>query len=298
MMPLVIALAPPAFAQDWKGVGRMEGKVTDEQGTVIPDVNVKLEVPDRGGTTVKTDKKGRWAIGGIVAGSWNIDFAADGYEAKSIKVSLPSESSRLAPIEVKLAKAKPTGPGPEVEQALAKADAAYKEGRFPEARAEYEKLLSLRPDLQPRVHQQIGFCYIQEKNFAKALEQLQLVLEAEPANAQIRAIAAQAALEGGLVDRGRELLAGLDASTLKDPDVLFNIGVNFLNAHQTEDAIRYFTRAVELDPKYVDGYFRRALGYLQIGKTSESRADFQKVLELAPTGSQADMARKALEQTK
>jgi tetratricopeptide (TPR) repeat protein len=297
-VPVALALAAPAFAQDWKGTGRMEGQVTDEQGAALPDVNVKLEVPERGGTTVKTDKKGRWAIGGIVAGSWNIDFTADGYEAKSLKVNLPSEASRLLPIAVKLAPAKPSGPGPEVEQALAKADAAYKAGRFPEARVEYENLLSLRPELGPRVHQQIGFSFIQEKNFAQALAELKLVLEAEPGNAQIRTIAAQAALEGGLVDQGRELLAAVDDGTVKDPDVFFNIGVNFLNAGQTEDAVRYFTKAVELDPKYVDGYVRRAFGYLQLGKKAESRADFQKALELSPAGSQADLVRKALEQTK
>ena len=112
MLPLVIAFSPPAFAQDWKGMGRMEGKVTDEQGAVIPDVNVKLEVSERGGTTVKTDKKGHWAIGGIVSGGWNIDFAADGYEAKSLKVNLPSEASRLPPIEVKLANSPTVTPVP------------------------------------------------------------------------------------------------------------------------------------------------------------------------------------------
>jgi tetratricopeptide (TPR) repeat protein len=298
MLAAAIVLAVPAFAQDWKGMGRMEGKVTDEGGAVIPNATVKLELPERGGTTVKTDQKGRWAIGGIAAGAWNVDFAADGYQPKSVQVRLPSESSRLQPIEVKLAKATPAGPGPEVQEALAKADAAYKEGRFPEARAEYGKLLSLLPDHAPRINQQIGFCYIQEKNYAKALEHLQLVLDAEPGNGQVRAIAAQAALEGGFVDRGRELLAGADETLVKDPDVFFNIGVNFLNAGQTEDAIKYFTKAVVLDPKYVDGYSRRALGYLQLGKTAESRADFQKVLELAPEGPQADLARKALLQIK
>ena len=38
---------------------------------------------------------------------------------------------------------------PELQAAAAKADAAYKEGRFADARAEYEKLLALRPDLAP-----------------------------------------------------------------------------------------------------------------------------------------------------
>ena len=297
-LALAIAFAAPAVAQDWKGMGRMEGKVTDEAGAALANVTVKLELPGRGGTTIKTDKKGKWAIGGIAAGVWNVDLAADGYVAKSLSVNLPSEMSRLLPLEAKLAKAQPTGPSPEVQAALAKADGAYKEGHFPEARAEYEKLLTLLPDVGTRLHQQIGFCYIQEKNYPKALEQLQLVLEAEPGNAQVRAIAAQAALEGGLVDKGRELLATVDDSGVKDPDVFFNIGVNFLNAGQTDDAIKYFTKAVTIDPKYADGYFRRALGYLQLGKTAESRADFQKVLELSPEGMQADMARKALEQVK
>jgi tetratricopeptide (TPR) repeat protein len=298
ILPVAIALGAPAFAQDWKGTGRMEGKVTDEGGTPIADVAVKLELVGRGTTAIKTDKKGRWVLGGIAAGTWNIDFAAAGYDTKSIRISLPSESSRLAPIEVKLVKGKPAGPGPEVEAALAKADAAYKDHRFPEARAEYENLLALRPDLATRIHQQVGFCYIQEKNYAKALEHLELVLDAEPTNMQLRGIAAQAALEGGLMDKGRQLLDGLDEGVIKDPDVFFNIGANFLNAGQTENAIKYFTKAVQVDPKYVDGYFRRALGYLQLGKTAESRADLQKVLELNPQGPQADMARKALEQIK
>ena len=43
------------------------------------------------------------------------------------------------------------------------------------------------------------------------------MLAAEPDNAQIRAIAAQAALEGGMVDEGRALLAALAESTISEP---------------------------------------------------------------------------------
>jgi tetratricopeptide (TPR) repeat protein len=87
---------------------------------------------------------------------------------------------------------------------------------------------------------------------------------------QIRAIAAQAALEGGMMDRARELLAGLDESKITNPDVFFNMGVSFLNAGQTDLAIEYFGKAIKVDPSYVDAYYRRALGYLGQGKTAEA----------------------------
>ena len=36
---------------------------------------MKLELPERGGgTTVKTDKKGKWAVAGVAAGNWNVDI--------------------------------------------------------------------------------------------------------------------------------------------------------------------------------------------------------------------------------
>src|SRR5262245_35763010 len=137
MAAFVLALALPAAAQDWKGLGRLEGKVTDPGGAPLADARVKLELPSRGGgpAVIKPDKKGHWAVGGIAAGNWNLDIEADGFTSKSLKVSLPAESARLPPVEVKLERAAPQGPPPEVMAALSKGDEAYKAGRYPEARA-------------------------------------------------------------------------------------------------------------------------------------------------------------------
>ena len=294
----VAVLSVPAQGQDWKGSGRLEGKVLDAQGAPIAGATVKLARDKYGdGTTLKTDKKGRWAIAGIGAATWNADIEADGYAPRKISIVLPSEAVRLPPVEVKLDKAAASGPPPEVLQALEKGEAAYKEGRFPEARAEFEKLLALRPDLANTIHQRIGFAYIQEKDYAKGLDHLQKVLDAEPGNAAVRGIMAQAALEGGMLDRGMELLKGIDEASVKNPDIFFNIGVNLFNANKPEEAVVYFTKAVTLDPAYADGYFRRGLAYMGLpGKTAEAKADFRKLLELQPDGPQADLAKKALAQ--
>ena len=53
-----------------------------------------------------------------------------------------------------------------------------------------------------------------------------------------------------------------------------------------------------LSGETADGYFRRGLAYLGAGKSAEAKADLNKFLELQPTGAQADLARKAVEQIK
>lgn len=294
---LLGAIALEAPAQDWRGSGRIEGVVTDEAGQPLEGATLKAECAARGGgTTLKTDKKGRFVLGGVVACNWAFDIHAEGFEPRNIAVNLPGESARLAPVKVPLKR--PAGPPPELRAAAEKADAAYKEGRFADARAEYEKLLALRPDLAATVHQQIGFSYVQEKQYEKAVAELEKVLASDPGNAQIRAIAAQAALEGKLVAKARELLATLDESQVQSADVFFNMGINFFNAGETGDAIAYFGKAMAKDPAHVDAYYRRALAYLGKGQMAEAKADFQKVVELQPEGEMATMARKALEQLK
>jgi tetratricopeptide (TPR) repeat protein len=299
LVAAALTLAAPAFAQDWKGMGRLEGRVLDPDGKPLPDVTVKLNLPSRGGgTTIKTDKKGHWAIGGIASGAWQIDLEAPGYAVKKITLNLPSESARLAPVDVKLEKAAPTGPPPEVREALEKGDAAFKEGRFADARVEYEKLLALRPELSETLYRQIAFAYSREGNYAKSVEYLDKLVQSDPGNASLKLLAAQEALRGGMLDKGLEMLKGIDDSSVKDPEVFYNVAALLLNAQKPEEAIRYLTKAVTVDPAYVDGYFQRALAYLQLQKTPEAKADFQKVIELAPAGAQAETAKKALQQLK
>jgi tetratricopeptide (TPR) repeat protein len=299
LLAITLAPAPRISAQDWKGMGRLEGRVTDADGKAIENAAVKLDLPTRGGgPTLKTDKKGKWAYLGLVAGEWNLDVAAEGYATRQVKISLPNEGARVPAVEVKLDKAVSKGPPPEVLQALSKAEDAYKAERYEEAIAEYEKLLALRPDLATTIHQQIGFANIRLRRYEPALTHLQKVLDADPANVQIRAIAAQAALEGGMLDRGLELLKGIDEASIKSPDLFFNIGVNFLNANQPDQAIAYFTKAINVDPGYADGYFHRSLAYVQTNRIAEAKADLGKLLQLTPEGAKADAARKTLEQLK
>jgi tetratricopeptide (TPR) repeat protein len=297
---LTLCAATLAGAQDWKGTGRMEGRVLGPDGTPIVGAKLGFDLPERGGGGPKavSDKKGKWAVGGITSGAWNLDVEAEGFTTRKVQVTLATEATRLQPLDIKLDKAAPAGPPPDVLAAISKGDEAYKAGRWAEARTEYEKLLALRPDLSRTIHEQLARVYSQEGNTAKVLEHLQFVLDAEPGNTAVKLLMAQEALKGGQLERGMALLAGVDEASIKDPDVYFNVAVLLLNQQKPEDAITYLTKSVKLDPAYVDGYFQRGLAYLGQGKMAEAKADFNKVIELAPAGPQADTARKALLQIK
>jgi tetratricopeptide (TPR) repeat protein len=295
----VIALAAPVYAQDWKGNGRLEGKVMDTDGKPIPDAVVRLELPGRGGTQLKADKKGKWAFLGLASGSWNVDFEADGFATKRLSVPV-SQESRTPPMEVKLDKAagKQAAIPPEVMEAVKAGDTAYAAGKWAEARGEYEKLLALRPDLAGHLHQQIARCYHEEKNYAKAVEHLQAMLTLDPTNEKIRTLAALEALEGGLFDRGIELLQGLDEANLQDPDIMYNIGVAFFNKGKPAEAAQYLTKAITLNPAHADAYYLRGNAHLGLNKVVEAKADYKKFLELAPTDARAEIVKKALTQLK
>jgi tetratricopeptide (TPR) repeat protein len=298
---LSLAVASPAFAQDWKGVGRLEGKVTDAQGAPIAGAIVKLELPGRGGTQLKTDAKGHWAYLGLAGGQWSLDFSAEGYATKRIAVPL-NESDRVPLIATKLEQVKTEVTG---AKELEQADAAFKDGRYADARVQYEKLLALRPDLASQsdivknLHWRIARCYNQEKDYAKELDELQKALAADPNDIDLKKLIVQEAFKPGLpFDRGVEIMKTVDDSTLQDPDVLYNIAVAFYNNQKVEEAVSYLTKAIGINAKYADGYLLRGNGYLNLGKIPEAKADYAKFIELAPDDPRAAVAKKALEQLK
>jgi len=306
LVALLAAAAIPvlATAQDWKGTqGRFEGRVLDPDGKPIEGATVRLELPGRGGTTLKTDKKGKWAIGGVAAGRWNVDIEAAGFQKKQAYLMLASELSRIPPMETRLDRAVDPGPSAEVMAALKDADAAFEAERYPEARALYEKALAdpkvaAQDAARKALHIRIARALSQEGQYEKELEHLQAVLDMDPADTQILSLMAQEAIKGGMLEKGMGLLSKLDETSVKDPAVYFNVGVLLLNQQKQPEAIQYFTKSVAVDPAYVDGYFQRGLAYLGQQKMAEAKADFQKVLELAPGTPQADTAKAALGQIK
>ena len=289
---LIVAFASSASAQSWRGMARMTGKVTDEEGNPLEGVKVKLALGSAGGTELKTNKKGEWEIGGLARGDWAVDFEFPPYESRRITVSI-AELQRTPPVEIKLKL--------DINEAIrievVKAGDLMGQGKYAEARASYEGVLKRFPNAY-RLEPYIARTYYLEKNYDEAIKHLKIAIEKDPSDLENKLRLGNILMENGRMEEGRVLLDSVDDSAVKDPAIFVNVGIALMNQNNADAALPYFERAVKNFPDKGDGYYYRALIRLQKGDTEGTKADLKKFLELSPNAPEAAAARKALEQLK
>lgn len=272
-------------AQDWRGVGRVGGKVLDEEtGKPIEGVTVKAMLPrsDNRGPESKSNSKGDWAIGGVASGSWNIDFIKDGYETRSLSVPI-SEGGGGRPMEIRL---KRKAPPVEDANAVIKADLTraaelMNEKKFAEARAIYEGLSAKYPEVK-QFRPLIARAYYGEGNKVSAIEQLQKASAEDADNIEVRILLGSILMEEGKADEAREVLASVDASKVTDPAVLINAGIALINEKKHAEAVPWFDKAIAAFPQHADGYYYRGIANVTLGKVVEAKADLEKYVSIAP----------------
>lgn len=173
--------------------------------------------------------------------------------------------------------------------------------------AEFEKALALIPEdneparpIRSQLMNVMAQAYYRAGDLPKAiamLEQLNAVEagSADPAAAARKLLLVNLYLEHGNLDKGKALLEGMPATAVTDPTVYVNIGILFLNQQRVADAVGYFTKAIDLNPKDGVSYHYRGLARMQLQKLAEARADFQQVILLAPDTPEARDAQQMLD---
>jgi hypothetical protein len=105
VLVLLVGVGSTADAQ-LHGMGRIQGTVADEGGTPLADVAVRATLPGSAGEITGTsDAKGRWIIGGMARGDWEVVFSKPGFQPRKAVVHLKVELARIPAIEVALQKA-------------------------------------------------------------------------------------------------------------------------------------------------------------------------------------------------
>jgi tetratricopeptide (TPR) repeat protein len=298
---VALLIAASVSAQEWRGMGRVGGKVVDQDGKPVAGVQVKATLPRAGnrGPESKSNARGEWAIGGIAGGEWALDFTKDGFEPRNITVTV-MESSRLPPMEIRLVpKAAPAAdPNVEIREKLTQAAALMNAKQFAQARVIYEDLAARYPDVK-QFRPLIARSYYGEGNKKAAIEQLRQALAQDPGNVEVTLLLGNTLMEEGQADEARTMLASIDESKITDPTVVVNAGIALLNDKKTEDALQWFDRAVVRFPAYADGYYYRGISYLSLGKTAEAKVDLEKYVSIAPADApELATAKKILESLK
>lgn len=278
--------AAVADAQDWRGLGRVGGKVLDEQtGQPIEGVAVKAMMPrsqNRGPGESKSNNKGDWSVGGLASGEWALDFSKDGYETRSISVAV-SEGGGARPMEIRLKRKAAPAPNAntEIKEKLTEAAAMMNAKQFADARAIYEALSAKYPEVK-QFRPLIARSYYGEGNKAAAIEQLRKASEEDPSNIEIRLLLGTTLMEVGKGEEARQILASVDESKITDPAVFLNIGIGLVNDKKHAEAVTWFDKAIERFPQHADGYYYRGISYLSLGKTAEAKTDLEKYVSMAP----------------
>lgn len=81
-------------------------------------------------------------------------------------------------------------------------------------------------------------------------------------------------------EQAAKLFREAQALDPKNPDFSNNIGVALLSQGKFKEAISYFVRATELDPKYVRGFYNEGVCYQNLQKNEESVRAYKKTLSI------------------
>jgi Flp pilus assembly protein TadD len=298
---LLLVVPGVALAQEWRGQGRIAGKITDESGAPIEGVTIKATLPsseNRGPAPQKTNAKGDWSIGGITGGSWVVEFSKEGYKTRTSTVPV-SEGARLPPATIVLEKiVVVVDPNDVIRERLTVAAGLMTSGKFSEARVMYEELSKEYPNVK-QFKPLLARAFHGEGNTARAIELLKEAAAEQPDAIEVKVLAGTLMIGAGQMAEGQAMLESIDASRITDPTVFVNIGISLMNDKKPADAITWLTKGITTFPKDASAYYYRGIAQLSLGNTPAAKTDLEKFVSIAPAdASELPTAKKILETIK
>jgi tetratricopeptide (TPR) repeat protein len=322
-LTLLLLSATQAFAG---AEARMSGKITDGiTKEPIPNAEVNIEAIE--GKTVKqsakSKKDGQYAIF-LLDGTirYKFTFSAPGYTPYEETMKLNLGPANVKDVQLlKVGAAMPNAPG-----APAKVDTtvvAYNEGAAlansamqlekeatdrialkdsgayeavkkaaelnEAAIKKFEEAVTAKPDLFAG-WTALAKMQLRQKNYAKAIDAANKVLEVDDSDTSMMNVLAQA--YAGLGDKANA--AKWQAKLPKNASGLFNDAAKLINKGDDAAAEKLLKQAIEADAAFSQSYYELGMIYVRSGKTAEAKANLEKYLELDPNGRDAATAKEMM----
>jgi tetratricopeptide (TPR) repeat protein len=301
---LVVVLlgALPALAQ----TGRVGGVVRDDKGQPLKGATVVAENPSASppSFSATTDDKGRFSIIGLRAGSWKLTASAPGFQPSVGQVPVRTIGAPNPPVEFTLAAGAPGGGGAlagvntkELQTELAAADAKMQANDFDGAIAAYQGMLTKVPALTA-LHLQIGRAQRMKKDYNGALESYAKIAAGDPNAEKAKVEIGMTNLEKGDLPAADAALSEAAQSLNANREVFYNLGEVKFAKGETDEAMKWYQRAVDVDANWAKPYFKLGLGKLQKADMPGALEMMEKVIAVEPNSGEAAQAKALIEQLK
>ncbi len=163
------------------------------------------------------------------------------------------------------------------------------------------RVLKPRGAVDPRQRQEAYEHYLEgcrldedDATFGAAERAYQRALDLDPRLANALTNWGNLRFRQGDVEHATRLYERALAVDPEQPEALYNLGFLAFERGDAASACAMFERAVEHDPGFADAHFNLAMTLEEQGRSDEARAHWQTYLDLDPTGSWAEIARKYL----
>jgi len=298
LLALTLA-AGSASAQPTRGEGKVSGKVLDEAGQPLENVQVKATLSGQAQPVLtKSNKKGEWTLNYLATGEWTVEFVKDGFDTQSGPVVVNAEK-RSPDLTIKLPKhVDRPDPGVELNTKAKEGMSLMAEGKFADARKVFEDLLAKFPEVH-QLNAYIAQTYSAENNVPKALEYMRVASEKDPTNADVRLALAELLVAQGEKAAGIEMVKAVDISKVKDPTPALNVSIALINDKKPDEAIDLLSKVVTQFPTQAEVYYYRGRAYAAAQKLPEAKTDLEKFVSMAaPDARELPEAKKILDQIK
>lgn len=309
VMVALLTAALPLSAQSWAGRGRLQGEIRDEQGKPLDGARITLRKGSErvdpkadGPKTFTTNKNGKWSVLGLGQGAWGILIEKEGYmpseglvQVNEFAVAQPINISlKVIPKEV-MQKAEEASGNAKAKGAIEQGNALLGQGKFADARSQYEQALSFLevddPVLKSSIQRTIARTWFEEGKTDQAIDTLKASLELKPDDVETLQLISTLLVSAGREKEAEAYIAKLPAGAKLDPNSLLNLGIKLYNEKDLPGALDKFDRVVKDNPELATAYYYRGLTYLAMNKPAEAKADFEKLLQIEPSHPNAEEVR-------
>ncbi len=274
-LALIVLVAVIATAQG----RRVQGKVTDEKGEPIKDVQITLHGVDFVvKNETKTNKKGEYVyLLGIQAGRYNVVARKEGYTPQ-IKQNVKPELGGETVVDFQLS------PGQDFKFEFEMTD--EEKQKYAEQLERQKRMREFSAEVKQRFDEGVKFS--DQGMYAEAIDAFNKALEKDPEQPGILARVADAYSKLNKNDEALSYYQKAIELSPADPALYTNMGVVLSNMGKTEESQQAFQKAAAMSPgSAAQSFYNIGVTQVNAGNSEAAANSFKQAIEADPNFSEA-----------